>query len=260
VSSAGSLHASPPNLPDSPGRCGSSDCFSASSVEAATGSSACPPAPSVLAAEASSGPESTSISTNARMRTGSKSSAAAACAVRVSRCASDARRAQEQAGVPSAARSSPHSGHPGTAGSLTHAPSTHRLHILDRLPPQNLHDLVEFETTSFEGQEAAIARRGGGRPRHSPESRPGTARRRRTRRPNTSSRVRDDGPTVRARRRLLWPKLATWVMGTRRSPGECPPAAEWRQRAPGNAGHLRTGRDGPIPRRWAGAPPSPCLV
>lgn len=111
----------------------------------------------VSAERSSTGPELTSISTNGRMRTGSKSSASAASAVLVSRWASDARRAQEQAGVPSAARGSPHSGQLGPAASLTCVPSPYRLQILNRHPAQNLHDPLEFGTGASGGREAAIA-------------------------------------------------------------------------------------------------------
>ncbi len=56
-------------------------------------------------------PPASSSSTYGRMRSGSKSSAAAAWAVRASRRASEARVPQEQAGVLSASLAVPHSGH-----------------------------------------------------------------------------------------------------------------------------------------------------
>ncbi|MFE1838807.1 hypothetical protein [Streptomyces sviceus] len=57
------------------------------------------------------GAVSSSSSTYGRMRSGSKSSAAAASAVRASRSASDARRVHPQDGVLSAPLGAPHSGH-----------------------------------------------------------------------------------------------------------------------------------------------------
>lgn len=76
--------------------------------------------PAARAVPASGSPEApASISTYGRIRSGSKSSAAAAWAVRASRRASAARRVQAQAGVLSRCLGAPHSGHGWPLGGST---------------------------------------------------------------------------------------------------------------------------------------------
>lgn len=97
------------------------------------------------------GPDSFAVrSTYGRMRRGSKSSAAAASAVRASRRASDARRVQAQDGVPSGVRGAAHSGQTCPFGSVTRwvpPPETRPLgtpevshihHTFSQGPPESL--------------------------------------------------------------------------------------------------------------------------